>query len=96
MQERRPVSFASRAFSKSESNYAQIEKELLAIAFACEQFDQYICQDHNRGVRPQATRSNFSEEHGRYLETPSEGDFAFTKMSCRSSTKKGVKCTWQT
>jgi len=36
------VAYASRSLSTSEYNYAQIEKELLAIAFACGKFLQYI------------------------------------------------------
>ena len=42
LQEGRPVAFSSRVMSQTEQNYAQIEKELLAIVFACENFDQYI------------------------------------------------------
>ena len=34
----RPVAFSSRVMSQTEQNYAQIEKELLAIVFACEKF----------------------------------------------------------
>ena len=33
---------ASRAMTEAECNYAQIEKELLAIVFACEKFAQHI------------------------------------------------------
>lgn len=37
-----PVAFASRSLGKSEMNYAQIEKECLAIYFAVTKFHQYI------------------------------------------------------
>ena len=37
-----PVAYSSRALTSAETNYAQIEKDLLAIVFACEKFDQYV------------------------------------------------------
>ena len=42
LQQGKPIAYASRSLSKCECNYAQIEKELLAIAFACGKFHQYI------------------------------------------------------
>jgi len=41
-QEERPVAYSSRVMTQTEQNYAQIEKELLAIVYACEKFEQYI------------------------------------------------------
>ena len=42
LQEERPVAYASRALTECEQNYAQIEKELLAVTFACKKFHDYI------------------------------------------------------
>ncbi|KAI5755188.1 hypothetical protein M8J77_014828 [Diaphorina citri] len=42
LQNDRVVAYASRSLTETEKRYAQIEKELLAIVFACEKFHYYI------------------------------------------------------
>lgn len=42
LQEGQPVAFGSRSLTECQKRYAQIEKELLAIVFGCEKFNQYI------------------------------------------------------
>ena len=42
MQDGAPITFASRAPTYCETQYAQIEKDMLAIVFACEKFAHYI------------------------------------------------------
>ena len=41
LQEGRPIEYASRALTPSERNWAQIEKEVLAVLYGLERFDQY-------------------------------------------------------
>ena len=41
LQDGKSVAYASRALTTTEMNYAQIEKELLAIMFGVECFHQY-------------------------------------------------------
>ena len=42
IQEGKPVAYGSRALTSSQQNYAQIEKETLAVVYGCEKFHQYI------------------------------------------------------
>lgn len=42
LQNNQPIAFASRSMTETEKRYAQIEKEMLAIKFACNKFHQYV------------------------------------------------------
>ena len=42
IQDKRPISMASKALTKCQCNYAVIEKEMLAICFGCSKFHEYI------------------------------------------------------
>ena len=38
----KPVAYASRSLTETERNYAQIEKEALAVTWSCEKFSDYV------------------------------------------------------
>lgn len=42
LQSERPVAYASRSLNPAEKNYANIEREMLAIAWGCQKFHEYI------------------------------------------------------
>ena len=39
LQDNVPIAFASKSTTEMQINYVQIEKELLAVLFACKKFD---------------------------------------------------------
>ena len=43
MQNKHPISYSFRSLTYAEKNYAQIEKELLAIVYECKKFNQFVC-----------------------------------------------------
>ena len=42
----KPVAYASRSMTETERRYAQIEKEALAVTWACDKFENYILGTH--------------------------------------------------
>lgn len=42
MQDGRPIAFASKSLTETESRYANIERELLAVVYGCERFHTYL------------------------------------------------------
>jgi hypothetical protein len=43
----KPVAYASRALTTTESRYAQIEKEVLAVTWVCDKFSCYLLGRHS-------------------------------------------------
>ena len=42
LQDNKPIAFASKSLTDTETRYANIERELLAIVFGCEKFHTYL------------------------------------------------------
>ena len=65
----KPVAFASKALTAAEFNYANIERELLAVVYRCERFHDYI---FSRPITVESDYKPLSDIHVKYLSaTPS-------------------------
>ena len=42
LKDKKPIAFASKALTDTESHYANIERELLAVVYGCERFHTYL------------------------------------------------------
>ena len=68
LQNGQPIAYASRTLTNSERNYAQIEKELLAVVFGVEKFHQFT---YGRHITVQSDHSPLETIHKKPLsETP--------------------------
>ncbi len=68
LQENQPVAYASRALTDPETRWSQIEKELLAICFAAEQFKHYI---YNCEVEVESDHSPLQQIHTKSIHKAS-------------------------
>ena len=64
LQDGRPLAYASRALTAADRNYAQIEKELLAIVFSTERFHQYT---YGRSVIVESDHSSSSSSSSNFI-----------------------------
>ena len=64
MQEDRPVAFASKALTDTESRYANIERELLAVVYGCEKFHNYL---YGRSFTVQSDHKPLESIHLKHL-----------------------------
>ena len=69
--ERKPVAYVSRAMTTTEQRYAQIEKEALAIMWACDKFADYLMglqfhveTDHKPLVPLLSSKDSMSSRYG--------------------------------
>lgn len=69
----KPVAYASRSMSDTERRYSQIEKEALALAWACEKFSNYILgktvhlETDHKPLVPLLSRTNLDSLPARVL-----------------------------
>ena len=101
LQEGQPIAYASKSLTDTETRYANIERELLAIVFACQQFNTYVSgKAIYSGVRSQATGNDTSEEPCKCPSQTAENAPPATAIRCdhQIQTREGNaarRCTEQ-
>ena len=64
MQEDKPVAFASKALTDTESRYADIKRKLLAVVYGCEKFHNYL---YGRSFTVQSDHKPLESIHLKHL-----------------------------
>ena len=92
-----PVCYASRALTDTESCYAQIEKEMLAITWSCDKFDQYLYRRDvvNIETDHEPLKSVFKKEIDKSLKRLQRIWLALQKYNLDVNTRKVHSCILQ-
>ena len=75
-----PIAFASKSLTDVEMRYANIERELLAIVFACQHFSTYLLGRLHSRERPQTTGDDCHEEPCECATMSSENAAGITEI----------------
>ena len=89
LQDGKPVELTSRSLTDAQTKYAQIEKELLAIVFACIKFHQYIYG------RPVTAQSDHKPLQSVFRESVASTTPRLQRMLLRLSTTFRFSTPWQ-
>ena len=97
MQAGQPVAYASRSLTDTEVNYAQIEKEMLAILFGVERFEQCV---YGRLTKIQTDHKPLESIFKKsLLSAPKRLQrmlLRLQNLTCMCHTRKDLRCTWPT
>ena len=90
-----PIAFASRTLSDTEKRYAQIEKECLAIVFACEKFQYYIWGKESVCVESdhKPLEAIFKKASLRHQRDCNACCFSYSVLTSWFDTSHGQRCT---
>ena len=96
MQRGQPGAYASRSMTATEVNYAQIAKEMLAILFAVERFEQCV---YGRPVMIQTDHKPLESIFRKSLLSALKRlqciCWDYRSLTSKCPTRKGTKCTWR-
>ncbi len=94
MQNSRPVAFVLHTLTDTETRYAQIERELLAVVFACTKFKDYI---YGKPTIVETDHQPLVTIIKKSIHTaPAECYSSCSAMTSARCTKKASTCIWQT
>ena len=81
IQDGHPIAFASKSLTDTETRYANIERELLAIVFTCQHFNTYVLgRPFTVEIWPQALGNDTPKELGQCpSQTPEECFYSYSE-----------------